>query len=151
MKLFDHAHTLLFAYQMCVKLQQKPENFPAVSSPSPCLTAGGVLDFEIAVPPQAFLGKKGLLPLSATSLLHCCSITFQSSPGAVPEGSCRQAAGHKGSLTQVSARSKARVLLLCTSYFFLSCANTQGGFFQVKWNNSNITLRSQHKFIFLKC
>lgn len=77
MKLFDQAHTLLFAYQMCVKLQQKPENFPAVSSPSPCLTAGGVLDFKIAVPPQAFLGKKGLLPLSATSLLHCCSITFQ--------------------------------------------------------------------------
>lgn len=82
----------------------------------------------------------------------------ESSPGPYP----RKARGHleveyKRLLTRVTAHGKALLLCeWCCSIFHISslcCANIQGFLvlpfeFQVKWNNSNVTLRSQYKYIF---
>lgn len=112
-----------------------------------------------SLPPWVFFGKKGLLPLSTISLLHCCSITFQweqptplSQKGTLSPGSGIQEIANMSHCPQQSSIA-VRVVLLCISYFFLELCQYRQGFlvllfeFQVKWNNSSITLRSQYIFL----
>lgn len=134
MKLFDQAHTLLFAYEMCVKLQLKNlKTFQMwIVCPSSCLTAGGFLGLKIDLsPPRFSLERRGYyhcqLPAYCTVVVsHFC----ESSPRPYP----RKARGHleveyTRLLTWVTTHGKALLLwvvLLCISYFFLELCQYAG-------------------------